>query len=94
MALRPDELKIDQSFVSATLNDGLALQIVLLLQQLSETMGLTLVAEGVEDEQIRDRLVQAGVRCFQGYLYTRPASPADLIASQRQTAPRWQEQHP
>jgi diguanylate cyclase (GGDEF)-like protein len=94
MALRPDELKIDQSFVSATLYDGLALQIVLLLQQLSETMGLTLVAEGVEDEQIRDRLVQAGVRCFQGYFYARPASPADLIANQRQTAPRWQEQRP
>lgn len=94
MALRPDELKIDKSFVTATLHDSLALQIVLLLQQLSETMGLTLVAEGVEDEQIRDRLVQVGVRCFQGYLFARPASPADLIASQRQTAPQWPEQRP
>jgi EAL domain-containing protein (putative c-di-GMP-specific phosphodiesterase class I) len=94
MALRPDELKIDKSFVLATLNDSLALQIVLLLQQLSETMALTLVAEGVEDELTRDRLVQAGVRFFQGYLYARPASPADLIARQRQTAPRSQEHRP
>jgi diguanylate cyclase (GGDEF)-like protein len=94
MALRPDELKIDKSFVLATLNDNLALQIVLLLQKLSETMTLTLVAEGVEDELTRDRLVQAGVRFFQGYLYARPASPADLIASQRLTAPRSQERHP
>jgi diguanylate cyclase (GGDEF)-like protein len=94
MALRPDELKIDKSFVSATLNDDLAMQIVLLLQQLSESMGLTLVAEGVEDEPTRDRLVEAGVRCFQGYLYARPASPADLIASQRTTAPPEPERGP
>jgi len=88
LALRPDELKIDKSFVSATLKDGLALQIVLLLQQLSAAMGLTLVAEGVEDERTRDRLVEAGVRCFQGYLYGRPMGAAELVASQRTTAPR------
>jgi diguanylate cyclase (GGDEF)-like protein len=82
MGLRPDELKIDKSFVAATVHDALAQQIVMLLQQLTETMGLTLVAEGVEDETIRDRLMEAGVRCFQGYLYSRPASPAALIAQQ------------
>jgi diguanylate cyclase (GGDEF)-like protein len=94
MILRPDELKIDKSFVSATLNDALALRIVLLLQQLSETMGLTLVAEGVEDERTRDRLVEAGVRCFQGYLYARPAGAAELIANARTTAPRAAEPGP
>jgi diguanylate cyclase (GGDEF)-like protein len=87
MTLRPDELKIDKSFVSATLDDALALRIVLLLQELSESMGLTLVAEGVEDERTRDRLLEAGVRCFQGYLYARPSSPAELIAAARTTAP-------
>jgi diguanylate cyclase len=83
MALRPDELKIDKSFVAATLNDRLAQQIVLLLQQLSENMGLTLVAEGVEDERTRDSLVEAGVRCFQGYLYAQPSTAEQLIISQR-----------
>ncbi|QVL53939.1 MAG: hypothetical protein KFB97_06345 [Cyanobium sp. M30B3] len=65
-----------------------------LLQQLSESMGLTLVAEGEEDERTRDRLVQAGVRCFQGYLYARPTSPAELIAKARTTAPRREEPCP
>lgn len=88
MALRPDELKIDKSFVSATLNDNLALRIVLLLQQLSESMGLTLVAEGVEDQRTRARLVEAGVRCFQGYLYARPTTADELIANARTSAPR------
>lgn len=94
LLLRPDELKIDKSFVFATLKDTLALRIVLLLQQLSETMGLTLVAEGVEDERTRDRLVEAGVRCFQGYLYSRPATAAELIASARKTAPQLEEPCP
>lgn len=48
----------------------------------------------MEDEPTRDRLVEAGVRCFQGYLYARPASPADLIASQRTTAPPEPERGP
>jgi diguanylate cyclase (GGDEF)-like protein len=94
MALRPDELKIDKSFVSATLNDNLALRIVLLLQQLSESMGLTLVAEGVEDQRTRARLVEAGVRCFQGYLYARPTSADELIANARTSAPRALEPGP
>ncbi len=88
MGLRPDELKIDKSFVAATVHDPLAQQIVMLLQQLTETLGLTLVAEGVEDETIRDRLMEAGVRCFQGYLYSRPASPAELVAQQAATPSR------
>ncbi|MEB3320019.1 MAG: EAL domain-containing protein [Cyanobium sp.] len=81
MGLRPDELKIDKSFVLATIDDALARQIVLLLQQLSQTLGLTLVAEGVEDATIRDCLIQAGVRCFQGYFFARPQTVTALIAS-------------
>lgn len=81
MGLRPDELKIDKSFVSATIDDALARQIVLLLQQLSESLELTLVAEGVEDVTIRDTLIQCGVRCFQGYFFSRPQTAEELIAT-------------
>lgn len=91
MALRPDELKIDKSFVSATFNDGMALGIVLLLQQLSESMGLILVAEGVEDQPTHGRLVEAGVRCFQGYLYARPTRADELIANARRSTPQQAE---
>lgn len=89
MGLRPDELKIDKSFVVATLHDPLALEIVQLLQQLAESLGLMLVAEGVEDAPTRDQLIRVGVRCFQGYLYARPERAEELLArSPNPTSPQ------
>ena len=87
MGLKPDELKIDKSFVLATIDDALARQIVLLLQQLSESLQLTLVAEGVEDATIRDGLIRCGVRCFQGYFFSRPQTAEELIASSLHLSP-------
>ena len=78
MWLRPDELKIDKSFVMATSRDPFALQIVRLLQSLAQQMRLTLVAEGVEDKALFERLRQAGLSRFQGYLFARPQSLAAL----------------
>jgi diguanylate cyclase (GGDEF)-like protein len=83
MWLRPHELKIDKSFVQATAHDPVAEQIIHLLQNLAQTMGLTLIAEGVEDQATRDRLAAAGIRYFQGYLYAKPLRPQDLISSLR-----------
>jgi diguanylate cyclase (GGDEF)-like protein len=81
MWLKPDELKIDKSFVVAALQDPVALQIVRLLQSLTEQMQLMLVAEGVEDEAMFQLLLQAGLQRYQGYLFSRPLSRADLVAA-------------
>ena len=83
--LRPDELKIDKSFVLAAATDPFAYQIVLLLQQLAERMQLTLVAEGVEDHAVLDLLQHAGLSRFQGFLFARAQLPNDLV---RTTAPQ------
>ena len=48
MWLKPDEHKIDKSFVLAAAEDPIARQIVRLLHTISRDMKLTLVAEGVE----------------------------------------------
>ena len=77
--LRPDELKIDKSFVLAATQDPVAHQIVLLLQNLSQTMQLTLVAEGVEDRNVLALLQEAGLNRFQGYLFAKAQSPEELV---------------
>jgi EAL domain-containing protein (putative c-di-GMP-specific phosphodiesterase class I)/GGDEF domain-containing protein len=65
-------LKIDQSFVR-----GLAAQvedraIVRTVVTLAQTLGLSVVAEGVETEEQRAILVELGVQDAQGYLFSRP----------------------
>ncbi|MEY4296890.1 MAG: hypothetical protein RLZZ423_69 [Cyanobacteriota bacterium] len=80
MWLKPDELKIDKSFVLAAQQDPVALQIVHLLQSLAEQTQLMLVAEGVEDEAMFQLLRQAGLQRYQGYLFSRPLSRDDLVA--------------
>ena len=83
MWLKPDELKIDKSFVLAASRDPVALKIVRLLQTLTAQMQLLLVAEGVEDTALLQLLRQAGVQRFQGYLFARPLSRPELVAKYR-----------
>jgi diguanylate cyclase (GGDEF)-like protein len=78
VTLRPDEIKIDKSFVLAACDDPIALQIVRLLQALCQEMGMTLVAEGVEEQPILELLEQAGLGRFQGFLFARPQSRQEL----------------
>lgn len=78
MWLKPDELKIDKSFVLAAAEDPIARQIVRLLHTLSQDMNLTLVAEGVEAEAMFQLLCEAGVEHFQGHLFSRPLSREKL----------------
>ena len=80
MWLKPNELKIDKTFVVAASQDPVALQIVRLLQSLTQQMQLLLVAEGVEDQAMFDLLRQAGLQRYQGYLFSRPLSRSDLAA--------------
>ena len=67
-----DELKIDRSFirdVCTNPNDAALARMVL---SLGKTLGLAVVAEGVETEAQGDYLAEQGCRAFQGYLFGRP----------------------
>jgi len=69
--------------VLAACDDPIALQIVRLLQALCQEMGMTLVAEGVEDQPVLELLERAGLGRFQGYLFARPQSRQELAGPQR-----------
>lgn len=79
--LRPDEVKIDRSFVAAIGQDVYALQIITLLCRMAPALGFQLVAEGVEDEATLQRLQGLGIDRFQGFWFSRPAA-ATVLPSQ------------
>ena len=75
-----DYLKIDRSFVK-NLHDGaqdsaLCEAIIVMAHKL----GLKVIAEGVETEQQRQVLAQAGCDYAQGYLFSRPLPPLEFEA--------------
>ena len=71
-----DTLKIDRSFVDGLGNDPEDSAIVAAVVSLSDTLGLTTIAEGVETALQRDCLIGLGCSRAQGYLFARPA-PAE-----------------
>ncbi len=66
------ELKIDQSFVMRMLDDDEALSIVKICILLAKELRLTSVAEGVESQQVWDKLEQLGCDLAQGYFISKP----------------------
>lgn len=77
--LAVDTLKIDRSFVQGIdTEDGHA--IVATIIQMADSLGLTTLAEGVEDQAIADELLRLGCRQAQGFLYARPVPAQELVA--------------
>jgi diguanylate cyclase (GGDEF)-like protein len=67
-----DQLKIDRAFVQDILEDVASAAIAQTIVSLGRAMGLSVVAEGVENEEQRKFLASLGTHSFQGYLYSRP----------------------
>lgn len=67
-----DTLKIDQSFVRCILTDERSEKIVAAIIKLSQTLGIDIIAEGIETREHYDRLAQLGCQYAQGYLISRP----------------------
>lgn len=73
-----DQLKIDQSFVRDVLvdtNDAVIAQTII---GLGLSLGLNVIAEGVELEGQRQFLADSGCYAYQGYLFSRPLPIAEL----------------
>jgi len=70
-----DELKLDRSFVTPMSGDARAAAIVESTIGLAHSLGLILVAEGVEDEATADQLARSGCDQAQGYFFSK-ALPA------------------
>jgi diguanylate cyclase (GGDEF)-like protein len=74
-----DTLKLDRSFVSGIDRDPNAAAIAATILAMGRTLGLRVVAEGVESEAQLKVLRELGCECAQGYLLGRPAWP-DQVA--------------
>jgi diguanylate cyclase (GGDEF)-like protein/PAS domain S-box-containing protein len=75
------QLKIDQSFVREVLTDPSDAMIARTVVALGHSLGLKVVAEGVETVQQRDFLADVGCDTFQGYYFGRPVPAAKLLES-------------
>jgi diguanylate cyclase (GGDEF)-like protein/PAS domain S-box-containing protein len=75
-----DQLKIDQSFIRSILSDANDAAIARMIVVLAETLGLAVIAEGVENEAQRDLLAHQGCHAYQGYLFSRPLPVAGFEA--------------
>ncbi len=67
-----DQIKIDQSFVRDILIDPNDAAIAKMVIVLAESLGLLVVAEGVETQAQKDALAEQGCHAYQGYLFSRP----------------------
>jgi predicted signal transduction protein with EAL and GGDEF domain len=67
-----DQLKIDQSFVRDVLSDPNDAVIAKTIVALAQSLGLGVIAEGVETTAQRDFLANSGCHAYQGYFFSRP----------------------
>ncbi|PHY07700.1 MAG: hypothetical protein CK528_02565 [Alcaligenaceae bacterium] len=73
-----DQLKIDQSFVRDMLTDAHGAAIARTIVTLGHSLGLEVIAEGVETLKQQEFLQEIGCLAFQGYLYSRPIPAHDF----------------
>ncbi|MCL3861155.1 bifunctional diguanylate cyclase/phosphodiesterase [Actinotalea sp. K2] len=75
-----DILKIDRSFVSGPASETDGHQLVRMIIELGRAYGVEVIAEGIEDELQRDRLLGLGCRRGQGFHFARPGEVSQVEA--------------
>lgn len=78
-----DQLKIDQSFVRHINDSSKDAAIVRAIIDLAHTLGLEVMAEGVETVAQRDYLNSQGCTLYQGFLFSRPVPAQSLELHRR-----------
>ncbi len=81
-----NELKIDRSFVTDMVKNPQNYKIVGMTIDLAHALGLTVVAEGIEDEETLLQLKELGCDVAQGYYIERPMPEGSFV--------KWLEQQP
>ena len=75
-----DCIKIDKSFVDNVTHDKQSAIIVASVAKLASSLGMGVVAEGVETDEQRHVLTAAGCGALQGYAFGKPMPPKDVKA--------------
>jgi EAL domain-containing protein (putative c-di-GMP-specific phosphodiesterase class I) len=82
------KIKIDQSFIQDLPAKQDSVAIVRAVVGLSSSLGITTTAEGVETEEQLASLTAEGCNEFQGFLFSRPKTAADIARLFGELAPR------
>ena len=77
-SLPADELKVDRSLASGVCEDEHTASIVGSIVDLARHLGLRVVAEGIETDEVIERLTELGCEIGQGYLIARPLAEPQL----------------
>ncbi|MBD1558053.1 EAL domain-containing protein [Vibrio sp. S9_S30] len=83
-----DCIKIDKTFVQNMLTNLKSERIVKLIIELAKQLQVNIIAEGVETESELNKLVEMGCSSIQGYLFSCPLSPPQLIQKIKYLRPR------
>ncbi len=74
-----DSVKIDRAYISQLTSDRGAASLAEAVLQLSHSLGLPVVAEGVEDEEVATELARLDCASAQGRLYGRSMTAAEVL---------------
>ena len=75
-----DEVKIDRAFVEGLVNSEEDRVIVKAIVALADALSLSLIGEGVENQQQANILIASGCKNMQGYFYSPALSAKEMIA--------------
>ena len=79
-----DKIKIDKSFVQDVLEDEDDATIVRAIIQLARSLGMQVIAEGVETQEQEAYIISQGCNEGQGYLYSKPLPARELTGYLKQ----------
>ncbi|WP_299692291.1 bifunctional diguanylate cyclase/phosphodiesterase [uncultured Vibrio sp.] len=74
-----DCIKIDAIFIKDLLTNSTSESVVWLIIQLAQRLDVCIIAEGVEEQEQLEKLHEMGCGQIQGYLYSRPMQPEEII---------------
>lgn len=74
-----DKIKIDRSFVVALGEDPKADALLLAIVNLAKTLGMSVIAEGVETQEQWLRINRSGCKKIQGYIASRPLQADNVV---------------
>jgi EAL domain-containing protein (putative c-di-GMP-specific phosphodiesterase class I) len=77
-------LKLDRSFVMNICHSSNEVQIVKAIIEMSKSLGITNIAEGIEDKETANLLTVLGCEVGQGYYWSKPLSQKDFISLLKQ----------